>query len=322
MIQQRGNALIACIGNFHDQWGGSFCTSESIKHKQYSFTHLTPAAVGSEERSAHNCFLCCHHMAHGSSCWGVKVATGDRRRQESGAPFNQGCFSKGEVMQLEPSWSYGNMLIPSGSECKETLLIEAASSCLLMQNNLDKKRTKPLRLHLIRGSSCPLNVMKRDLVMRFSWCVSVECVFWKRCWKKYFHIRWLSTLCWTVRNVCVFQLFGYFVIQSTNIWSVGRKIGECHSLLLFPLSPKTHKAPGLIFSFGFFTNLPKHTLQKQSWPLEVDFIYCFLKLLGWQNIGKDLMYSISATVFQLKLWPDSAFIPLTFSLWLAPSLTF
>lgn len=62
----------------------------------------------------------------GLSWRGAELAAGDRRSEER-CPPNPGCFPEGEPMRLEPSWPNGNMLVPSESECREMLLIKAAS---------------------------------------------------------------------------------------------------------------------------------------------------------------------------------------------------
>lgn len=54
---------------------------------------------------------------------------GQQRPGESKSSFppNPVCFPEGEPMRLETSWSNGNMLVPSERECREMLLIKAAS---------------------------------------------------------------------------------------------------------------------------------------------------------------------------------------------------
>lgn len=93
-------------------------------------------------------FLCCHHIAPGFSWRGVRLAA-ENRRSKRWPPPNLACFPEVEPTRSEPSWCNGNMLVPSESERRKILLIKAASLCLLMQNNQDKKSSRPLGLDFI-----------------------------------------------------------------------------------------------------------------------------------------------------------------------------
>lgn len=93
-----------------------------IQYKLYFFMPISLLLTleWGQQMSVFFVAITCLLVSHGGE-WSWQQGTGEAR-----CPPNLGCFPEGDAMHLKPSWSNGNMPVPSESECREMLLIKAA----------------------------------------------------------------------------------------------------------------------------------------------------------------------------------------------------
>lgn len=73
----------------------------------------------------HGCFLCCHHTSPGGE--GSKSGDDTTSTPPPTPPQPElCCWWRCKWVSMLPSWCNGNMHLPSGSRCREKLLINAA----------------------------------------------------------------------------------------------------------------------------------------------------------------------------------------------------
>lgn len=119
-----GSQLIACSWLISSFQSFPRTDYQYTKHKLYFFILFTPVHTYSCHWS--DVRKCMISLLLSHVCWFLMVATGDGRSRRAPPPFNLTVFLKERWCVLRPSWSNGNVLVPSESECREMLLIKAA----------------------------------------------------------------------------------------------------------------------------------------------------------------------------------------------------